>query len=589
MTSSYDVAVIGAGPRGVIVLQQLGDLWQRTETGGPLRVLVIDSCSPGSGSVWGTRQASELLMNGPASVTSIFPRCDPRHPHDPTAGPTLAQWMMAQGQNDELIAYDGYARRRDFGRYLEQSLARIERDLAGTLEITFAQADARRLEPVGEQGWRVTLSGSPTNAEYARCVVLATGHTPSLMTPEQRRRRQALGRRYVAAANASQEHFDSIPAGTRVYLEGLGLSFFDVLALVTARRGGRFCDGYQASGKEPRLFAGSRHGLPFLGRGRTFRGRPSESASLTDAFEDVRQCTSADFARDLMPAIRGVLERELDEAVGELDRRSTQWSPDDRAAAVRVARLVRRPFEEWHDLRTLEGVYEGADVHQRIRDFLADEVRLDDLSVEIGHSLDPRQRVAERIAPIRNRLRAMVPGLRLRGESYLRDLDGGFRSLASFIATGPPMLRIRQTLAVADAGLLTFVGAPTVQLAPPAVVTRDSTVVHTHAIDMLIEARVPDSSPESTASPLLRDLIDRRLIGIHEVDGCSLHGLSVEVPTGAVLRPNGVRQGGLYAFGIPTEGTYWNTVAGPISDGDHPIFTSAAELAADIRNSLKGH
>ncbi|MGO4427532.1 FAD-binding protein, partial [Streptomyces sp. MCAF7] len=63
-----------------------------------------------------------------------------------------------------------------------------------------------------------------------------------------------------------------------VLLRGLGLNFFDHMALLTVGRGGSFApsDGgklvYRPSGREPRLYAGSRRGIPYQARGDNAKG-----------------------------------------------------------------------------------------------------------------------------------------------------------------------------------------------------------------------------------------------------------------------------------------------------------------------------
>jgi len=587
-----DLALVGAGPRGVVILQQLAQVLADSPSwdGTPVRVLVCETARPGSGSVWDPGQPPQLLMNGTAQQTTVFPRPqDDAAPHCHTSGPDLASWLVAQGRSEELSDTDGYASRPAFGEYLEEMFDRIS--TAEPLEVRTVRGEATRLRRTRD-GWEIEIRtpDAEVTRSRARTVVLSTGHTEASPDPSTLQRAahvQELGRTgaralYRAAAVRPTAGFDDIPRGTATYLEGLGLGFFDALALLTLRRGGTFVPDpglpqgrYLPSGAEPRLYAGSRRGLPFLGRSRLFRALPVSSPALDRAFERVSAGRGARFGDELWPAMERVLRHVADEASERLEHSGAE--PE---LIARTRAWAAQPVQRWADAHSLDGIHPGATAHERTVSFLRDQVQLEALALRIGRVLDPRQAVAGALAPLRNRLRATVPGLHLSGQSYRHELSQVFTPLSSFIATGPPMLRIEQTLAAAETGVLTLLGAATVSTDPHGFRVRDRAGtgqgVLVHA---LVEARVPSTEADRSASPLLHDLFETGAARVHSIDGISLHGVDVTVPEGRVRDAEGTPHPDLFAFGIPTEGTYWNTVAGPISDAEHPIFTSARELA----------
>ena len=68
-----------------------------------------------------------------------------------------------------------------------------------------------------------------------------------------------------------------VAAAEPVAIRGMGLCFFDHLAMLTVDRGGRFddVDGrlvYRPSGHEPVIYAGSRRGVPYHARGENEKG-----------------------------------------------------------------------------------------------------------------------------------------------------------------------------------------------------------------------------------------------------------------------------------------------------------------------------
>lgn len=587
-----DIALIGAGPRGVIILQQLAQIVADRETGNraPVRVLVCEAASPGSGSVWDPDQPTQLLMNGTARQTTVFPHSSDEAASRPyTSGPDLADWLVTRGRADELTSTDGYASRAAFGEYLEEMFDRAAS--AEPLEVRMLRGEATCLRETTD-GWeiRIRLSDGGAARSLARAVILATGHTAARPDPSTQRRAahvQELGRSggqaiHRPAAVRPAEGFDDIPAGTPTYVEGLGLGFFDALALFTLRRGGTFDPvpglpqgRYLASGNEPHLYAGSRRGLPFLGRSRLFSAVPVTDPELDRAFDRMSTGQGVHFSEELWPAMDRVLRGVADQALMALER-----SGADPALIARTLDWIALPFAQWADVRSLDGIHTGATAHERTVSFLRDQVELEALALRTGDLLDPRQLVAGALAPLRNRLRATVPGLRLSGASYRDELSRAFTPLSSFIATGPPMLRIEQTLAIAEAGALTLLGAATVTADPQGFRVRDvAGAEESVLVRALVEARVPSTGADRSDSPLLRDLFETGTARVRSVDGVPLHGVDVTVPEGRVRAADGTPHSGLFAFGIPTEGTYWNTVAGPISDAEHPIFTSARDLA----------
>src|SRR5207237_8635476 len=76
-----------------------------------------------------------------------------------------------------------------------------------------------------------------------QAVVLALGHMPHRLGEPEAAMSQFADRhglRYIAPSNPADVPLDAIPAGESVILRGLGLNFFDYMALFTIGRGGRF-------------------------------------------------------------------------------------------------------------------------------------------------------------------------------------------------------------------------------------------------------------------------------------------------------------------------------------------------------------
>jgi hypothetical protein len=106
-------------------------------------------------------------------------------------------------------------------------------------------------------------------------VVLSLGHVeaddPDALV-RLHKKAERLGLTHLRPVNPADVDLGFISAGEPVVLRGLGLNFFDYMALFTQGRGGTYeeVDGrlvYRPSGREPVLYAGSRRGVPYHARG----------------------------------------------------------------------------------------------------------------------------------------------------------------------------------------------------------------------------------------------------------------------------------------------------------------------------------
>nr|WP_263849650.1 FAD/NAD(P)-binding protein [Lacticaseibacillus camelliae] len=87
------IALIGAGPRGLLVLERLS-AWQQGSQ-GPLNVTLYDPF-PIGGRVWRRDQDPHLIMNTAAQHITLFYDRTVEDPGPVNSGPDLAQWPSAR-------------------------------------------------------------------------------------------------------------------------------------------------------------------------------------------------------------------------------------------------------------------------------------------------------------------------------------------------------------------------------------------------------------------------------------------------------------------------------------------------------------
>jgi hypothetical protein len=269
--------------------------------------------------------------------------------------------------------------------------------------------------------------------------------------------------------------------GADVIALGFGQAFTDLVALVTEGRGGRFetaADGrvtYHPSGAEPVLHVGSRRGVPYRAK-LEYRllGPPAPMPRFLDDAGIERLLARPgllEFRRDILPLVAREVGwayyHELFVAHGE--RTSCDWdefadryaaASDDELAAV-IEAAVPDPAERFSITaldRPLAGLrFESADaLHRHVAaHVVADVARRTDptYSADLGAFLGLLWTM-----PTVGRIG--VSG-RVEPRSRVTDLGAWWFSFFMYYASGPPPPRLRQLLALADVGLVRFIGAGT--------------------------------------------------------------------------------------------------------------------------------
>ncbi|MGW1544189.1 FAD/NAD(P)-binding protein [Streptomyces sp. NPDC002309] len=572
------VALVGAGPRGTSVVERLcASAAELLPPGTPLTVHVIDPAPPGPGRVWRTTQSAELLMNTVASQVTLFTdeSVDCSGPIRP--GPSLHEWASGE------LGPDDYPTRAQYGRYLEWVFARTARQAPPGVRVETHAARAVRLDD-GPDGLQVLAldDGAPLTGLAA--VVLAQGHLPT--APDAEERRQASyadrnGLRYVPPANPADVDLTALSPGEPVLLRGLGLNFFDHMALLTTGRGGRFDrteEGlrYVPSGDEPRLYAGSRRGVPYQARGDNAKGPHGRHEPLVltpEVIAGFRKRADSGDAPDFLAEVWPLVAKEV-ETVHYATLLDGSRDFTERCLAVphgdpREARLldefgipvterwswerISRPYAE----RTFDGPGSW-------RDWLLAYLREDAAQAALGNVRGPLKAALDVLRDLRNEIRLIVDHAGLTGGSRRDHLDRWYTPLNAFLSIGPPRRRIEELTALMTAGVVEVLG-PRVQVrcADGAWVAHSPDVPGSAVrATTLIEARLPEPDLRRTADELLDRLLASGQCRPHTVDGYETGGLDVTRRPYHLIDRQGVPHARRFAIGVPTEGVHWVTAAG---------------------------
>ncbi|MGW0647426.1 FAD/NAD(P)-binding protein [Streptomyces umbrinus] len=565
---AISLCVIGAGPRGLSVLERICANADRAAR--PVAVHLVDPYPPGAGAVWRTDQPGELLMNTVASQVTLFTDDSVACAGPSVPGPSLYEWargLEPGAYPDRVLAEarrlgpDTYPTRAFHGHYLEWVFRHLLRTAPPGVTVHTHRATAVALADTPDGRQTVTLAGGGQLAGLDS-VVLALGHGDLTPSPEE----QALtafadrhGSLYTRPANPADADLSRIAPGTSVALRGLGLNFFDCVALLTEGRGGTFKESqsglvYLPSGNEPVLYAGSRRGVPYHARGENEKGAlgrhhprfltPGVIAGLRRRADDGHPVS---FRDDIWPLIDREVRTVYDEA----------WT--DRYGVP--------PAEPW-DWRRIEQPYRERDFTGRddFRHWLLEYLRRDVAEARMGNVSGPTKAALDALRDLRNEIRLVVDHGGVSGTSYRAELDGWYTPLNAYTSIGPPAFRIEQLIALIEAEVVHVLG-PGMRVRHSArdggfLVDAEQVPEPPVLVRALVEARLPVVDLRRSADPLLRGLLAAGDCAPYRLDGRETGALAVTRNPPRLVDAAGRAHPRRFAFGVPTEGVRWVTAVG---------------------------
>ncbi|MCX4696914.1 FAD/NAD(P)-binding domain-containing protein [Streptomyces sp. NBC_01408] len=615
-----EVCLVGAGPRGLSVLERLCAQERKSPRWEHVTVHVVDPDPPGSGRVWRPSQPRHLLMNTVASQVTVYTDDSVTVEGPLEEGPSLYQWAKALGPSaltpgsgvaydDETLAEardlgpDTYPTRALYGQYLTWVFQQVTANAAAHMTVHVHPVRAVALEdgdagPRGADPQSVLLEDG-TRLTGLSAVVLAQGHVQVRPTETERELGEFAARSgltYIGPANPADVDLSSVAPGENVLLRGLGLNFFDYMALFTHARGGVFerVGGrlvYRPSGREPRLYAGSRRGVPYQARGDNEKGAHGRyfPRLLTAEYIAALRARTAHrgairFGTDLWPLIAKEVEcvyyeallapRTAPAAVAGFAARYLAAEPG--AEELRLLDEAGVGAEERWDWERVARPY-GARAFRDLAEFrtwLRDHLDRDVRHAREGNVSGPVKAALDLLRDLRNELRLAVDHGGLDAASHRDELDRWYTPLNAYLSIGPPASRIEEMAALIDAGVLEVTGPGMRAEADPRD-PRGPSFTGTSAeipgvrvrATVLIECRLPEIDLRRTADPLMGHLLRTGQCRTYRIGGAGgeeyeTGGLAVSQRPYRLLDAQGAAHPRRFAYGVPTESVHWVTAAG---------------------------
>lgn len=636
-TPTPALAILGLGPRGISLIERIA-AELAAQPRGPLDLHLIEDSVIGAGRIWDPRQPRTLCMNTLAGAVTLFAEPGATVNAPAFEGPTQYEWIRLLRGDHEGIApakratFDTYPpdpqvaedfaeeiaasqaqshpSRAFYGAYLrwcyDIALARLPEEVTVTVHNT-------RLNSIREAEDHDLLILDNGTEITADVTLLAAGWVTPGLNPEEQEVAAAVekhpGMTWIQPGNPVEQPIGDIPDTGTVLVRGLGMGFFDLIALLSFERGGQFIKDpsaraglrYLPSGREPKLVVSSLRGYPYLPKS-NYGGLPPtpELARLCTVIDSLPTAklgpASIDFDRQVWPAIirdsyeayYRTLHRLRPEAItgtlGELVEIIDRATPEN--INEKMARFIPEKSERFDLFAWKHPLQEVVGTPKEFTEHIAQRMSCDILEAEAG--LDSPLK-AGLWAISASRKPAQILGAQGRYTFESRSNHyATLMAIGQMAGSGPPLFRTRQLLALVDAGIVHFLGGdPELrvdEVAGEFVMTSPNTADTPVSAPTLVDAWMHKPDVRRPADPLSISLHEEgRVRSFHETTTDSQRlatgSPEVDVSSGRMIRADQQLDPRLYLVGIPTYSQLPDTTISPIPGTDALLLQETDKAA----------
>lgn len=587
------VAIIGAGPRGLSVAERLINL---ADDKKQLDIQIYDPYAIG-GRVWDPfiPQNQLFLMNTVIEQITLFNDESIENGGKPLSGPNMLQWLETEAEpfltahtefdaqyRHEMLTLTqpgDFSSRGMMGIYAAWYFEWLMRRVRSNHTLNFTKQTVTQVTPIGSSFQLELADGTPILSDY---VVMALGHSENKLNDEEmffKSFAQDHQLQYVAPMHPAEADLSGFNADDQIIIRGLGLSFFDYLMALTVEKGGQFVRDdthelvYKPSGREPHVVAGSRRGFPLHARGvnQKLASELYHPQFFTlPALDALRAAGDghiiyADFEKLVVKELTyKYLLNVIDSASSHLTYDQAEAlkkalvTSDDLTATARkfgldnIAAfdidLIRNPARD---------VSDDADYKAWFINYLTADIE----DARLGNKQAPFAGTFDILRDMRDRVRYVVERDYFSADEYEKFLNR-FNPLDTFVSVGPPLERVEQLRALIKAGIFEVTAAGiNITTIGDEFVAHDIRNQAFHG-NVLIEARLGATNLSISNNRLIANLRDKGILTqpIRTRSNGSTYKLGaadIDRQTFEVINHDGETIPHLYMYGITLEGLKW--------------------------------
>lgn len=513
-TFTTKIAIVGLGPKGLYGLERLLANLAQANIHSPVEIHLFNkSDSFGAGDVYNPKQPTFLMMNYVNGYINMWSELKPK-PIVPEPK-SFVDWLTEHAEEFPEANAFTFSSRAVVGRYLSEGFNLLLDSCPDGVSILKHVGDVVDIEKE-EDNYSIFYNDSQKKSvielKEFQNILIATGH-PCVNEPESLSQDH-----YIDFIYPVEKRLTPIPAGSKVAIKGMGLTFIDAVLALTEGRQGEFKKdesgnlAYLKSGLEPeKIYPFSMSGLMMIPRGNTFDEPEYKPFYFRDeSFEFIVALDGKyDFERQLLPFIEqeftaafySVLFTEKGEEL-TLSRDFTEVETQIESFHQKYPKTERFDFQSF-----LKTSVSDNDINKNTLQALHKSIKEAEIGVEKS-AFATAAGLWRHLSDFFNEL-YKFGGLKPQSQKVFLENYAGHLNRISY---GPPIENMKKIEAIAKAGLIDFSFSQNPKITKS---VKYSLSVNENQIiqaDYLVDARIPKTQLHRSAGKLYGSLLEKELI-----------------------------------------------------------------------------